>query len=333
MCGFEANWRCSALARCLEEIRRYFPPDQLIQCELSTPNGAVPHPAPRYLYRGECGLFPATESSQLRIERILNGREQESLRRVVKALRWVFKQNGYDNSEWEAEGLLEHYGVPTGIINFTSSPEVAAAFAASGKSGHGRICVLTRPYRGGAEFVDYTRHPWAERALRQRAFGVRPDSFTDLKSREAHLRLGAIWVEFSLTDSDRKTGKSSYDDLVDASNDPHSAIVRGEVNHFVEQFGKLPHKVAECLAGRIPMVPLLHKVSGLDERNQEIVTYRVAPSACAYSADIERENSVRYWSEDHTSPSDSLRSFYPFEAPRELGTVFAWPGTSHGAGD
>ena len=104
--------------------RKHFPPGQMIQCELSTPNGAVPHQAPRYLYRGECGLFPTTESSRVRIEPSLNGRELEALSKVTDAMRRVLKQDGYDNSEWEAEGLLEHYGVPSGIVNFTASPRL-----------------------------------------------------------------------------------------------------------------------------------------------------------------------------------------------------------------
>lgn len=318
------------MTKCLREVRKHFPPGQMIQCELSTPNGAVPHQAPRYLYRGECGLFPTTESSRVRIEPSLNGRELEALSKVTDAMRRVLKQDGYDNSEWEAEGLLEHHGVPTGIVNFTASPEVAAAFAASGDADQGRICILTRPYGDEAAVVDYTQHPWAERALRQRAFGIRPAHFTDLKSREAHLRLGAIWVEFPLTALDRQMAKVSHDDLVDASNDPHSAIVRGEVNHFVERFGKLPHKVAKYLAGRIPMVPCLHTVSEVDELNREAVTYRVAPSARDYSESVEREQSIRYWSEDYKDLSDSLNKFYPFETPRERGMVFAWPGTYHG---
>jgi hypothetical protein len=329
MSEFEANWKCPTLAGCLREVRRYFPSGQMIQCELSTPSGVVPHPAPRYLYRGECGLFPTTESSHARIERVLDGRERDSLRRVVDALRWVFKQDGYDNSEWDTEGLLEHYGVPTGIVNVTSSLDVAAAFAASGDSDRGRICILTKPYRGGASFVDYTAHPWAERALRQKAFGIRPTGFTDLKSREADLRLGAVWVEFPLTALDREIGQWRRNDLVDASNDPHSAMVRGEVNHFVERFGKLPHGVARCLAERMPMVPLLHKVSDVDAANREVVTYRVAPSACAYSEDVERAQSLRYWSEEYQNASDSLEAFYPFATPRERGVVFAWPGTYH----
>ena len=165
--------------------------------------------------------------------------------------------------------------------------------------------------------------------MRQKAFGVRPRDFTDLKSRDSTLRLGTIWAEFPLTVRDREIGRLLRDDLVDASNDPHSAMVRAEVNHFVEQFGKLPHAVAKSLAERVPMVPLLHKVSEVDETHREVVTNRVAPSARAYSESVEREHSIRYWSEEYRGPADSSKIFYPFEPPRTPGVLFAWPGTHH----
>jgi hypothetical protein len=135
--------------------------------------------------------------------------------------------------------------------------------------------------------------------LRQKAFGIRPARLTDLKSREAHLRLGAIWAEFPLTADDRGSARLLRGSLLSASNDFHSAIVRGEANHFVERFGKLPHRVAKYLAGRVPMVPRLHMVSEVDELNRESVTNLVAPSVCEYSEDVEREKNIRYWSEEH----------------------------------
>jgi hypothetical protein len=303
----------------------------MAECNLYAPDGPVRHHVPRYLYRGECGLFPTTESSQLRLERSgeFNPKEQEALRKVVSALRSVFKQPDYDNTEADAEGLLEHYGVPSPIINFTSSPDIAAVFAAAADADaeYGRICILTRPYKGGAMVFDYRQHPFAVRAWRQMGFGVVPQGFTDLKSREADIRLGAIWVEFRISAADRAAVSPAYRYLLNASDDYHSAIARVEVNHFIEQFGKLPHKVAVHLAKRIPMVPLLSKVDRVDDLNREVVTYRVAPSECPFSEVAEREMSLRYWSAEYP---DSLLGFYPFKSPKSPGSVFAWPGTYHG---
>jgi hypothetical protein len=75
------------------------------------------------------------------------------------------------------------------------------------------------------------------------------------------------------------------------------------------------------------MVPRLHKVSEVDEFNREAVTYRVAPSAYEYSEDLEREKSIRYWSEDYNDPSDTLTRFYPFQPPRERGSPMPYRRT------
>ena len=110
------------------------------------------------------------------------------------------------------------------------------------------------------------------------------------------------------------------------SNDPCSAIVRAEVNHYVEQFGKIPHKIAQYLTDRVSMVPRFLKVAGVDDSTSEVITRHVASDARPYSANLERQKSLQYWSVKYT---DSLSEFYPFDSPRELETLFAYPGTYH----
>ena len=131
---FEANWKFTSLSDCLRYLGERFPPNETTVVELRTPSGLiVPHRAPKYLYRGECGLFETTESSLTRLERsgLLDAAEQQSLRKVHEALQWRFRQEDYGNSQWNAEGLLQHYGVPTEVVDFSSFLDVAAAFAAS----------------------------------------------------------------------------------------------------------------------------------------------------------------------------------------------------------
>lgn len=194
MDGFTTIWKCNSLQAAVDDIRRHFSSEQEIPCHINTRKGPVPASAPRYLYRGECGLFPETESSQIRFSRTaaLQGRDLEAFQGILKALKWALTQPDYANSEEESEGLLEHYGIPTSVINFIASLEVAAAFAVAGKSDRGRICILTKPYQGGAHTWDYRKHPWAARASRQEAFGVRPINLRDLNL----ARPTAIWARF-----------------------------------------------------------------------------------------------------------------------------------------
>lgn len=329
MTGFDPDWKFTSVTECVGYLGQYFPPNETIAIELHSPSGLiVPHRAPKYLYRGECGLFETTESSLTRLERsgFLDETERECLRKIREALLWRFRREDYGNTEWNAKGLLQHYGIPTEILDFSSSLEVAAAFAISKMSTRGRICIVTKPIGVEAATIEYTNHPWAERALRQKAFGIRPVQFSDLKGDDARTRLGALWAEFPIRPEDRESRREFYDSLVDESSDPNAAMVRAEVNHYVEHFGKIPHKIAQYLTDRVPMTPRFLKVTGVDEVTREAITHHVAPSACPYSPTLERQKSLQYWSVDY---SDSLLGFYPFEVPTELGTLFAYPGTYH----
>jgi len=208
--------------------------------------------------------------------------------------------------------------------------EVAAAFTAAGASERGRICILTKPYHGGAHTWDYRSHPWAERASRQEAFGVRPIDFSDFKSREADRNLGAVWVEFNILPVEREACKPVYQSLLHAGSDPNAGLLRLEINHYVERFGKIPHRTAELLVHRIPMAPLVHLVSGTDNEAEEVITHHVNPSVFSFSEEEEKRRTLRYWSDEFQEPGDFLEALYPFQPPREVGKLFAYPGTQHG---
>jgi hypothetical protein len=327
--GFEANWEFPSLTECLRYLGEHFPPEETVTVESRTPSGLIVlHRAPKYLYRGECGIFPTTESSLTRLKGSgrLDASEQKTLQQIHDALLVRFRQKDYGNSEWNSEGLLEHYGIPTEVINFSSALDAVGAFAASRESERGRICTLTRAIGRDAAIVEYADHPWAERAVRQKAYGVRLLRQTDLKSDEARTQLGAIWAEFPVSAEDFEGRREFYESLVDESSDPHSGMVRAEVNDYVASFGKIPENVAQYLAERIPMVPRFLKVVGIDEKAEEAITRHVSPSARPYSSDVERQRSLRYWSQAYP---DSLTELNPFETPREIGNVFADPGTHH----
>ena len=99
-----------------------------------------------------------TESSLTRLERsgLLDWSEQECLRRIREALLWRFRRKDYGNTEWNAKGLLQHYGIPTEILDFSSSLEVAVTFATSKASSRGRICIVTKPIGLEAATIEYT---------------------------------------------------------------------------------------------------------------------------------------------------------------------------------
>jgi hypothetical protein len=140
--GFAADWEFQSLTECLRYLGDHFPPKETVTVEAQTPSGLILfRRAPKYLYRGECGDFQTTESSLSRLKGSgrLDASEQETLQRTHDALLVRFRQKDYGNSEWNTEGLLEHYGIPTEVISFPSALDVAGAFAASRKTGCGRM--------------------------------------------------------------------------------------------------------------------------------------------------------------------------------------------------
>lgn len=135
--------------------------------------------APTYLFRGEpfCSgaPYPETRSSLRRLEN-QDHSLAALLHPVVTRLVARLSERTSDTTE-NALGALQHYGVPTTLIDFTHDVEVALSFAAPrkacGKKGViGVLPVRVGNHRASISFVNYARHDFCERALRQHAFGV-----------------------------------------------------------------------------------------------------------------------------------------------------------------
>jgi hypothetical protein len=266
----------------------------------------VPRDVPRYLFRGENGRFDTTVSSIHRSEtfairdgRRLSVSDLRTLQGLISCLALHFVNNKtYSLNERQAYGLLQHYGLPTTIMDFTGDLTNAFAFAASGVSSVGRVAVLTLP--GCLERVtDLTDHPWAERAQRQAAFGVvPPDGLVDLKSEAARSRLGLRWYEFPVALSDRECLLTKIEELLRWTDDPSAGFLRFHITEFVEAHGKLSPELTDWLLDRIPMAPYCYMAESFEARDV-VVYFRSARDLPAYDGRLEREHSRRYWSSAH----------------------------------
>jgi hypothetical protein len=129
--------------------------------------------APRYLYRGESNAWPSTQSSieRLRTRCSLAG-EIEDIVGQVK----TFTAHELGLVDIGANAFLQHYGLPTEFIDFTCDLKTAATFASEGQAGQeGCIGILDVTIaRDRVAIFDLRNLDWAERAIRQCAFGVHP---------------------------------------------------------------------------------------------------------------------------------------------------------------
>ena len=216
--------------------------------------------------------------------------------RLRKALLWRLQQSDYGLTSVEGLALLQHYGWPTEIFDFTSSLRVALAFAGSKPVNIARICVIPYEQSLGGHILDLSGHPWAARAQRQSAFGlVAPPNLLDLKSGEARIRLGVQWYEFPVTHQEFSFLEPEYQGLLNPSTDPSAAFLRHHVNEFVEANGPFSPTFTQWLIGTIPMAARCLLVKAFEE-SEVVINHRGHEHLPRFMEGIERECSRRYWS-------------------------------------
>ena len=147
--------------------------------------------------------------------------------------------------------------------------------------------------------IDFTDHPWAERAQRQAAFGVvPPEGLTDLKSDAARSRLGLRWYEFPVTPSEHDYLGGKSQDLLRWTDDPSAGFLRFHITEFVEAHGKLSPELTDWLLDQVPIAPYCYLAESFEGR-EAVVYFRSAKDLPTYDESAEREHSLRYWSSAH----------------------------------
>jgi hypothetical protein len=205
----------------------------------------------------------------------------------------------YMLDQLHAYGLLQHYGMPTAIVDFTGDGGKAFTFAASGEASIGRIAQLTLPEVTRATVVDFSGHPWAQRAQLQAAFGLLiPDGAVDLKSELARSRLGLRWYEFPVSHDEHSYFNEKYRELMPWQDDPSAGFVRFHITEYVEAYGKLSPDLTDWLIERVPPAPYCYLTKSI-EGSHVVVNFRSASDLVGYDENIEREYSRRYWSTDY----------------------------------
>jgi hypothetical protein len=250
-------------------------------------------------------------------------------------------------SDWVAAGLhderedltwpqafayLQHYGMPSRIVDFTGDLTLAFAFAGYRDSDVGRLGVL--PYVRGeiGPMFRLSDHPWAERAQRQAAFGVvmDPSEIDDLKADRVRSHLGMRWYEFAILPQEREWCRQHALGLLQERNDASGGFVRYYITRYVEEFGKLSPPLTDWLLGHIVIAPYCALV-GSHEEKDAVVFFRGAECLAghnlpSFDRELEIERSRRYWSA--ACEDDSRRRLDGFVMPPP-GQMFVDPRTHH----
>lgn len=293
---------------------------------------SYPREVPRYLFRGECGSYPTTMDGGRRFELEatkdgfqLSPIDVVKLGRLIFDLSLRFCQEPYGLDKFAAWALLQHYGLPTRIVDFTGHLGHAFTFAAAGDKPVGRVAAMPRR-KTSDRILELFTHPWAERAQRQAAYGIlMANGLTDLKALHERSRLGIQWYEFPLTSSDREFFREKHRDLLELRNDPSAGFLRFHITEYVEAHGKFSLDLTEWLLDHVPVAPYCYLVSAFEER-EVVVFYRGADDLPSFCGEIEKERSRRYWSSTHSD--ESFERMTHFRWP-PAGSIVADPRTYH----
>ena len=299
----------------------------------STSGLVYPRELPRYLFRGECGDFPTTTDGGRRLQAaaltdgfLLSPIDVVTLGKLILDLVVRLRANHDDLDPIGALALLQHYGLPTRIVDFTASLGYAFAFATAGTSSIGRVAVMPRMPSKALRVVDLIAHPWAERAQRQGAFGVvMTNELADLKSQAARSDLNVRWYEFPISPSDREHFRGTRQELMEPSNDPSAGFLRFHITEHVEASGKFSPELTEWLLEHIAIAPFCYKVWAFEEK-EVVVYHRAADALPMFDEHAEIEHTRRYWSSAHDD--DSFERMKHFVWP-EPGSIIADPRTYH----
>jgi hypothetical protein len=193
------------------------------------------------LFRGEKCLFQTSSPGTLRVlaDDKLTFDEKTFLLDACMLFQEWFEQH-YPASIDDCDMFLQHYGIPTDLMDFTDSPRIAAYFAFKDWSSHiGRVAIL--PLHSARE-AQMDVIPFGEfefggvklkRPARQRAWAVRHHAgdSSDFNDPEVIRRLGIRWVTFRkrLVDSKLFDGLET---ILDATNDACAIKMRAWLNHF-----------------------------------------------------------------------------------------------------
>ena len=179
---------------------------------------------PRYFYRGESKAYSSTFSTKLRLEQTLPEKVFEDIQKVVVAVDLQL-QNMLGLHPKLSLGYLQHYGLPTELIDISPSLDTAIFFSSyySGNNTfeEGYFCVFDAAIiHSKSMIIDLSDHNHALRPRLQNAFTFFHKSHRNIKSEECISDLALHWFYFKSTISEKavffdklKYLPNSFDDL------------------------------------------------------------------------------------------------------------------------
>lgn len=306
---FVTERQFSSLADCIEHINGIYSGEITVAGKDRTSGDSVGIlDIPAYLLRGESAEYQSTTATMQRvpIDLDLTDRAKQLIPQLSSFIEKELSEF-LALSPMDSAGFAQHYGLPSELIDLTSSG-CAGYFASGGKVGQkGYIAVFpTNELVRSSVLIDLRNHPKADRPRRQHAFGIFHNNYTDLKDERCIAELKSIWFGFTLTDSDKDIFQSKSW-ILEAHTDPVAGALQIVIDSMVEKHDKLPDEIAYWLSRRIAAAPFVAKVikSTPEDKPIEVELVSTVSAEIPFDEEAEKERNYRYWSSKYLLHSRS----------------------------
>lgn len=222
---------------------------------------------PAFLFRGEASLqWHTTFSTMYRFERDETLTEAE--RKGIVAATQVLDQalQSFGLHPMYSASLLQHYGLPTEVIDATASLDVAASFATYKNGGApGRIYAYdVLALRQHAIIIDLKRIQFARRPRLQVGYCLFHRTEPDFKAKQLLETIGAKSYEFQGSAEDLVSFDRNAEIWGDAQKDPVSGLLH-KIYHDVVLTqlafdASLMDRITSWIEQRIPWAPVPTKI-------------------------------------------------------------------------
>ena len=236
-------------------------PPQFRPADWDMPGRSGVDRVPKYLYRGESAVYPASTPSRARITDTFPQDELALLDELTSMASWCWRIRHGD--PFRSIGWPQHYGFPTHVLDLTSDPRVALHFAADGGAAGTRVvyridleAIESKIYGPGGAPTPLAAasiaHADCERATRQSAFILASNDTGSPLDFQACEHIAPHVERFTVDASDASAFVRP--DLLDAGSDRFASWPLAVVRSFKASIEKpLSRRMAEWIVRRIPL--------------------------------------------------------------------------------